>query len=255
MTDSFTAFPQHRAGRRKPTVAEIMIGAMTTQEPPMAMFQRIATAHPDVTQSEIDAAFAAAKAEVAKRQSELGSMEALMAVVKPIMREFGNKKLTTGQALKIAADRGDERAKAYLAYFESAEVKAWERDFKAAAALDPYWTLNADGSATRHPGARHKTAEDLVAAYRANQLAHADPTMSVEDLINAICEQARQACGVDPDELDDDDTASRRVTEVCNRIAQAHPRWAEIQRFFAEQGVREEIRRQCQEGGIPVIED
>jgi len=100
-------------------------------------------------------------------------VEALMTVVKPIMREFSNKKLTTGEALKIAADRGDERAKGYLAHFESAEVKAWERDFKAAVELDPYWTLNADGSATRKDGARHKTAEDLVAAYRANQLGKA----------------------------------------------------------------------------------
>jgi hypothetical protein len=170
MTDTIDPFPQHRAGKRKPTVAEIVIDAMTTKMQPMAMFQKIAEIHPTVTPAEIDAAFAAAKDEVARRQRELGSMEALAAVVKPIMREFGKKKLTTGQALKIAAERGDERAKAYLAYFESDEVKAWERDFKAAVALDPYWTLNADGSATRKEGARHKTAEDLVAAYRANRL-------------------------------------------------------------------------------------
>jgi hypothetical protein len=170
MTDTIDTFPQHRAGKRKPTVYEIMIDAMTTEEPPMAMFQRIAKLHPDVTPAEIDAALAAAKAEAEKRQREGASVESLMAVVKPIMCEPGNKGLTTIQALKIGADRGDERAKAYLAYFESDEVKAWERDFKAAVALDPYWTLNADGSATRKEGARHKTAEDLVAAYRANRL-------------------------------------------------------------------------------------
>jgi hypothetical protein len=95
----------------------------------------------------------------------------------------------------------------------------------------------------------------LSPAYHTNQLAHADPAKPVEDLINAICEQARQACGVDAADLADDDTACRQVTEVCNRIARVHPRWAEIQRFFAEQGVREEIKRQCQERGIPLIED
>jgi hypothetical protein len=118
--------------------------------------------------------------------------------------------------------------------------------------------MSPDGrSATRKDGARHKTAEELVAAYRVNLLAHTDPTMSVKDLIDAICEQARQACDVDPADLadDDDDTARRQVVDVCNRIAQVHPRWAEIQLFFAEQGVREEIRRQCQERGIPLIED
>jgi hypothetical protein len=170
MPDNTDAFPQHRAGKPKPTVAEIVMDAVSTKMPPMAMFQKIAELHPNVTQGEITAALAAAKAEAEKRQRELGGMKALMTVVKPIMREFSNRKLTTGQALKIAADRGDERAKAYLAYFESDEVKAWERDFKAAAELDPYWTLNADGSATRKDGARHATAEELVDAYRANQL-------------------------------------------------------------------------------------
>jgi hypothetical protein len=40
--------------------------------------------------------------------------------------------------------------------------------------------------------------------------------------------------GVDAADLADDDTACRQVTEVCNRIARVHPRWAEIQRFFVE---------------------
>jgi hypothetical protein len=37
-------------------------------------------------------------------------------------------------------------------------------------ALDPYWEMSEDGrSATRKPGARYQTAEELVAAYRANR--------------------------------------------------------------------------------------
>jgi hypothetical protein len=52
--------------------------------------------------------------------------------------------------------------------------KAWERDFDAAVALDPCWEMLEDGRGTiRRPGARHKTAEDLVTAYRANQLGNA----------------------------------------------------------------------------------
>jgi hypothetical protein len=171
MTDIIDAFPQHRAGKRKPTVTEIVIDAMSTKMPPIAMLQKIASTYPNVTQGEITAAIVAAEAEAAKRQRELGSMKALMTVVKPIMREPGHKGLTTGQALKIAADRGDARAKPYLAHFDSDEANAWERDFEAAVALDPYWEMSEDGrSATRKPGARHKTAEDLVSAYRANQL-------------------------------------------------------------------------------------
>jgi len=57
---------------------------------------------------------------------------------------------------------------------ESDEAKAWWRDFEAAVALDPYWEMSADGrSATIKPGARYKIAEELVAAYRANQLGKA----------------------------------------------------------------------------------
>jgi hypothetical protein len=182
MSDTVDHFPQHRAGRRKPTVAEIMIEAMTTTEPPMAMFQRIAELHPDVRPDDIEAAFAAADAELAKRQAELESMQALQAVIDPIAAEPGKEDLTISELARIAAARGDEQAKAYLAHFESAEAEAWERDFKAAVALDPCWEMFEDGrGATRKPGARHKTAEDLVAAYRANQIAHADPTVPVEE--------------------------------------------------------------------------
>jgi hypothetical protein len=150
-------------------VAEILIESITCRQPPLATFQRIAKHYPNASRAEIDAAMAAAKAEVAKRQRELDSMKALEAIVKPIMRELGNEGLTIGRALKIAANRGDERAKAYLAYFEHDEAKAWERDFKDAVALDPYWEMRDDSVAVRKPGGLHKTPEELVAAYRASK--------------------------------------------------------------------------------------
>ena len=179
MPDNIDPFPQHRAGKSKgkATIVEIVNDGIKTGQTPMAIFATIGTLYPKTTMGEIKAAFKAEierqTAKQAEQERELNSMKTLMAVVKPIMREPGNKRLTTIQALKIGADRGDERAKAYLAHFESEEAKAWERDFEAAVELDPYWTLNADGSATRKEGARHKTAEDLVAAYRANQLGNA----------------------------------------------------------------------------------
>jgi hypothetical protein len=176
MTDTIDAFPQHRAGKRKgkPTIAEIVNDGIKTGQTPMAIFATVGALYPKTKLKDIKAAFDTEierqQAKVARGQQEIASMEALMAVVKPIMREPGNKGMTVGQALKIAADRGDERAKAYLAHFESAEEEAFWRDFKAAVALDPYWEMSEDGrSATRLPGARHKTTEELVAAYRVSR--------------------------------------------------------------------------------------
>jgi hypothetical protein len=98
-------------------------------------------------------------------------MKVLYSVIAPVWKELGNEGMHLIDALRIAAAHGDAQAKAYLAQFDSPEAHAWERDFEAAVALDLYWEMSEDGrSATRKVGARHKTAEGLVAAYRANQL-------------------------------------------------------------------------------------
>jgi hypothetical protein len=178
MADTIEPFPQHRAGKRRPTIADIVNDCLKTGQRPRAIRAIIRKLYPkaqwDDVKAAIDDELERRAADIGRQNRELDTMKALFSVVEPIMREPGNKGLTTIQALKIGADRGDERAKAYLAHFESEEAKAWERDFEAAVALDPYWEMSADGrSATIKPGARHKTAEDLVAAYRANQIGNA----------------------------------------------------------------------------------
>jgi hypothetical protein len=177
MPDNVDAFPQHRAGKRrgKPTIADIMNDGVKTGQTPMAIFHTIGTLYPKMKMKDIQAAFVAEvdrqKTEYAKNQQELNYMEALMAAVKPIAREPGNGGLNILQLARIAASRGSEVAKAHVAHFDNPEALAWARDFEAAVALDPYWEMSEDGrSATIKPGARYKTAEDLVAAYRTNQL-------------------------------------------------------------------------------------
>jgi hypothetical protein len=177
MTHHIDTFPQHRAGKRKgkPTIAEIVNDCLKTGQRPRAIRAIIRKLYPKAQWDDVKAAVTAEierrAADIGRQERELNSMKALFSVVEPIMREPGNKGLTTIQALKIGADRGDARAKAYLAQFESEEAKAWNRDFEAAVALDPYWEMSEDGrSATRKAGARYQTAEELVAAYRANQL-------------------------------------------------------------------------------------
>jgi hypothetical protein len=180
MTNHIAPFPQHRAGKRKgkPTIADIVNDGIKTGQSPMAILATIGTLYPKKTMGEINAAFKAEierqAADIGRQKRELNYMEALMAAVKPIAREPGNGDLNILQLARIAASRGSEVAKAHVAHLDSPEAHAWERDFEAAVALDPYWEMSADGrGATRKPGARHKTAEDLVAAYRANQLGNA----------------------------------------------------------------------------------
>ena len=174
MTDSIDPLPQHRARKPKPTIADIVNDCVRTRQRPRAIRAIIRKLYPKAQWDDVKAAVTAEierrAADIGRQERELNSMKALFSVVKPLMCEPGNKGLTTIQALKIGADRGDARAKDYLAYFESDEMKAWDRDFEAAVALDPYWEMSADGrGATIKPGARYKTAEELVAAYRANQ--------------------------------------------------------------------------------------
>jgi hypothetical protein len=52
----------------KPTIVEIMIDAMTTDQPEMAMMMRIAEHHPKATRTEFEAAVAAAQDALGGRQ-------------------------------------------------------------------------------------------------------------------------------------------------------------------------------------------
>src|SRR4051794_7730230 len=178
MPDNIDAFPQHRAGKRKPTIADIVNDCLKTGQRPRAIRAIIRKLYPkaqwDDVKVAIDDELERRAADIGRQKRELDSMKALYSVIAPIWKVPGNEGMQLIDVLRIAADRGDARAKAYLAQFESDEAKAWERDFEAAVALDPYWEMSADGrGATIKPGARHKTAEDLVATYRANQLGNA----------------------------------------------------------------------------------
>ena len=180
MTDTINTFPQHRAGKRKgkPTIADIVNDCVRTGQRPRAIRAIIRKLYPGAPWDDVKAAVTAEidrqAAEIGRQKRELDTMKALEPILMPIWKEPGNEGMHLIDALRIAASRGDARAKPYLAHFDSEEAMAWERDFEAAVALDPYWEMSADGrSATRHSGARYKTAEELVAAYRANQLGNA----------------------------------------------------------------------------------
>jgi hypothetical protein len=175
MTKNIDVFPQHQAGKRKgkPTIVEIVNDGIKTGQTPMAIFHTIGALYPKTTMGEMKAAFEAEIKRVTTRieRNQTDPLVALGPILTPIWNEPGNEDLEFIQVARIAAERGSELAARAVAHLESDEAKAWWRDFKAAVALDPYWEMSADGrSATRKDGARYKTAEDLVAAYRANQL-------------------------------------------------------------------------------------
>ena len=184
---------------------------------------------------------AALMTEAAQRQAEKDFFEEILAVVEPICAEPGNEDLDIGQALWIAAERGNEQA-----------IAVWH-DLAIAVDIDPDWNVSEEGHAVCREGGTYDSPEKLVAAYRAGRI---DDHRPIKTVVEKICLQAFRAHGVTLDNMDDaDDTTRQAVNARCVQIAWTHPRWTEIKDFFVEYGVREEIRRQCQERGIPLIED
>jgi hypothetical protein len=175
MTDNIDTFPQHRAGKRKgkPTIADIVNDCVRTGQRPRAIRAIIRKLYPGTPWDDIKAAVTAEierqAADIGRQKRELDTMKALHSVLLPIWKEPGNEGMYLIDALRIAASRGDARAKAYLAHFDSDEAIAWERDFEAAVALDPYWEMREDGSATWTEGATYDTPDKLVATYRAGR--------------------------------------------------------------------------------------
>jgi hypothetical protein len=246
MPEPIDAFPQRRAGKRKgkPTIAEIMNDGARTGQSPEAIFATIGTLHPEMPLADVQAAFRAEierqKAEAAKNQTEIDCLTEILAVVESICAEPGHEDLGNGQALWLAAQRGNEQAVAF-----------WY-NLDAAVTFDPDWSVSEEGVAVCRKGAAYNTPEKLVAAYRAGRL---DDPRPIENVIAEICLQACRTCGVDPDVVDVNTMARRRVVEVSSRITDTHPRRKDIEEFFVEQAMREEILRQCRERGIPVEDD
>jgi hypothetical protein len=261
--DNIDIFPQHRPGRRKPTIADIINDCVKTGQSPKAIYATVRALYPEVTRATFRAALTAEvsrlTAKLNKDRRETDTLELLLKeVFEPIQAEFGDETLTLGQAAWIAADRGNELAKAFLAHRGSDEMEAFQRDFEAAVALDPYWEMREDGVVVRRPGAAHKSAEDLVAAYRAGRLIRAEMTMPIADLTDEIVRRALEGCGIDASSIDTsqlDETTHRLVTDALLQRASAHPRWEEIRGHLAWVGVREEIARECRERGLPMVED
>jgi hypothetical protein len=237
MPDDITRFPPRRT-RRKPTIVEIVNDCLKTGQTTEALAATIKAVHPDKSLADVEAAF---RSEAVKDQTELECLEEILAVVEPICAEPGNEDIAVVQALWIAAERGNEQAIAF-----------WH-DLAIAVDIDPDWSVSEEGHAVCREGATHDSAEELVAAYRAGRI---DDPRPIKTVVEKIILQAFRTHGLTLDNMDDaDDTTRQSVNALTIRVARAHPRWTEIQHFFAEEGTREEIRRQCQERGIPLIED
>jgi hypothetical protein len=247
--DNVTSFPPP-----KPTIVEIVNDCIKTGQTPEALVATIKAVHPDKSLADVEAAFRSEidrqKTEYTKSrtdlerfkdQTELECFEEILAVVEPICAEPGNEDIDIGQALWIAAERGDEQATAF-----------WH-DLAIAVGIDPDWIVSEEDHAVCREGATYDSPEKLVAAYRAGRI---DDPRPIETVVEKIILQAFRIHGLTLDNMDNaDDTTRQSVNALTIRVARRHPRWTEIQHFFAEKGTREEIRRQCQERGIPLIED
>jgi hypothetical protein len=138
MPDNIDTFPQHHAGKPKPTIVEIMDDGMKTGQPLVAVYEKIAKFYPEKSLTEIIAAVS----------SELDRMEMEAA------------KLPAMPVEKVAALPQSRAAKRRF------RENFWE-DFRAAVALDPDWDWYPGDSFCCAPDALYDTKEKLVAAYRA----------------------------------------------------------------------------------------
>jgi hypothetical protein len=245
MTGSIDVFPQHQAGKHKPTVAEIVTDGLKTGQSEDAIIALLGRFYPEMPLADLMAVITGEierlTPEAVKNQIELDRFKEIFALIESIRAELGDEDMASDQALWIAAERGNEQA---IAFWYSLE---------AAVALDPDWSVSEEGHAVCREGATYDSPEKLVAAYRAGWI---DDPRPVEDVVGKICLQAFRSHGVTLDNIDHvDDTTHQAVNELNIRIARVHPRRAEIQHFFAEKLANEEIRQQCQERGIPLIED
>jgi hypothetical protein len=245
MPDNIDTFPQHRAGKPKPTIADILNDGVKTGQTPNAILATIGTLYPQKPMGEIMAAFEAEverqTVQAAKNLTELDCFKEILALIELCRAELGDEDMAPDQALWIAAERGNEQAAAF-----------WH-DLAIAVELDPDWSVSEEYRAVCREGGTYDSPQKLVAAYRAGLI---DDPRPIKTVVEKICLQAFRTHGITLDNIDDvEDTTRQSVNARCVQIAQSHPRWEEIQEFFAEQGVREEIKRQCRERGIPLIED
>ena len=90
MTDNIDAFPQHRAGRRKPTIADIVNDCVRTGQRPRAIRAIIRKLYPGMPRDDVKAAVTAEidrqAAEIGRQKRELDSMKALYSVIAPIWK-------------------------------------------------------------------------------------------------------------------------------------------------------------------------
>ena len=170
MTEKTICFPQHAAkpAGRPRTFARVLEG--TQGMTPSQIMAVLAAEFPDATVDEVTRTIAEyaqrASAEVSELKGEGQAMEDVAALCAPVFErgEAG----TVGEALRLLADQGDERAAAYLAQIAGPDQQEFKRLLNLAVAEDPYWSKDAVHGYRCMSGATHTTPQELVAAYRRN---------------------------------------------------------------------------------------
>jgi hypothetical protein len=206
-------FPQQPG---KPTVEELLASDMTQLSGAelLALWQRH---YPELSAEDVQRLYAESL-ERLKREADRD--ERFLDFVRTAYRDATGSDLPDdmpmGEVLQVIAQRGSPlaraRVKAQRAYLDSPESRAFYRDFAAAVALDPYWIkLPEAGHYRVRPGARHKTGEALVAAYRA-----AYPLKG-----RIAADFAKLMHGVDPADEDAGDKTHAAMRQLWRRYPEA----------------------------------
>lgn len=123
----------------------------------------------DIPVEDLEKAFAALAEELeivaGEEEEQVQTAQRILALIERAEKESGQAKMTTEDAVRFLAERGDEEAKTLLDSLNSPQRKTQEAEMEAAIEWHPQWHMEG----TRFysdDGCEDDTPEKLLTAYR-----------------------------------------------------------------------------------------
>lgn len=170
--ESIVVFPQHE--RKHETTIEGKIRNIVDASPSLkAALKYIGGEFPNLTMGELTPiirSIAAERQEEGRRaEQEIAALEEIIPMMKEAEEITGRENITFEEVLTVLAERGNEKAAAYLEYLTRPEARFWEFVTDKAIESDPYWVKEGKYIKTLE-GAVHETPEALALAYVKNHM-------------------------------------------------------------------------------------
>lgn len=190
-------FPQHER-KRELTIGERIRNIMDASPSPEAGLRYVGSEFPHLSVDEIKQIIYGLIIENQEQRKseeiELAHYDWLIPLIKEAQNITGRENITTEEAMKVLAGRGNEKAAAYLQHLTRPEARFWAFVTDRAIEQDPYWEKDGDYIIT-HEGATHLTPEALAHAYAKNhmdQILEDPPADLKEWLVRKLIENEAQ---------------------------------------------------------------